>query len=177
MEDIARITGFPEIQRKSLCHVLNSKAMGRKYASEMGTTYHQMNLVIAHLGGGISISAHKQGRIIDVISDDTGPFSPERSGSVPLFALVDLIYDKHYQKTELLKKIRGQGGLKGLLGTGDIRKLNSGYWPGMRKPGRFMQLRRIRLPKASVKLPSYLKAKLMGLSSLAGWPIRKNSPA
>lgn len=123
MDDIARITGFPEIQRKSLCHVLNSKAMGRKYATERGRNYHDMNLVIAHLGSGISISAHKKGRIIDVISDDNGPFSPERSGSIPLFALVDLIYSHQYPKKEIYQKIRGLGGLKGHLGTADIREI------------------------------------------------------
>lgn len=133
MEDIARITGFPEIHRKSLCHVLNSKAMGRKYANEMGKHYSEMNLVIAHLGGGISISAHKKGRIIDVIADDTGPFSPERSGGLPLLALVELIYSGHYHKNELVKKIRGQGGLKAHLGTSDIRDIEKRILSGDNK--------------------------------------------
>ena len=123
LEAIARITGFPEISRKSFCHVLNTKAMGRKYAHAVGKHYADLNLVIAHLGGGISISAHRKGRIIDVVSDDSGPFSPERSGSIPLFALVDLIYDRQYEKKELLKKIRGNGGLKAHLGTRDCREI------------------------------------------------------
>jgi len=121
MADIARISGFPEIQRKSFCHVLNTKAMGRKYATAMGKNYHDLNLLIAHLGGGISISANKQGKIVDVISDDSGPFFPERSGSIPLLPLVELIYSNQYEKKKLLKKIRGMGGLKGHLGTSDCR--------------------------------------------------------
>lgn len=123
MEEIARVTGFPEISRQSYCHVLNTKAMGRKYAQALGKNYADLNLVIAHLGGGISISAHRKGRIIDVVSDDSGPFSPERSGSIPLFAFVDLIYDRRYEKKELQKKIRGNGGLKAHLGTRDCREI------------------------------------------------------
>ena len=72
--DIARITGFPEISRQSFCHVLNAKAMARKAATKFGKTYEQMNMIVAHLGGGISISVHEKGRIVDSISDDGGPF-------------------------------------------------------------------------------------------------------
>ena len=168
MADIARITGFPEIYRKSLCHVLNSKAMGRKYAKEMGTTYADLNLVIAHLGGGISISAHKKGRIIDVISDDTGPFSPERSGSVPLFALVDLIYDKHYQKTELLKKIRGQGGLKGHLGTGDIREIEKRIVAGDARARQVYEAQAYQIAKGIGEIAVVLKGKIDGIILTGG---------
>nr|WP_320026348.1 butyrate kinase [uncultured Acetobacterium sp.] len=168
MVDIARITGFPEIQRKSLCHVLNSKAMGRKYAKEMGTSYTALNLVIAHLGGGISISAHQKGRIIDVISDDTGPFSPERSGSVPLFPLVDLIYDKHYQKTELLKKIRGQGGLKGHLGTGDIREIEKRILAGDDKAKQVYEAQAYQIAKGIGEIAVVLKGELDGIILTGG---------
>ena len=111
------------LKRESFCHVLNTKAMARKAASEKGKTYQDMNFVIAHLGGGISVSAHKQGRIIDVITDDGGPFSPERSGSVPILYIVDMCYSGQYSKAELKKKLRGMGGLKALLGTFDCREI------------------------------------------------------
>jgi butyrate kinase len=84
--------------------------MGRKYAKERGGDYKDYNLIVAHLGGGISISAHQKGRIIDSISDDGGPFSPERSGSVPLNFIVELCYSGKYTKEEVLRKIRGEGG-------------------------------------------------------------------
>lgn len=121
--DLARVTGFPEYYRRNFCHVLNSKAMGRKYAKERGGDYKDYNLTVAHLGGGISISAHQKGRIIDSISDDGGPFSPERSGSVPLNFIVELCYSGKYIKEEVLRKIRGGGGLKAHLGTADCREI------------------------------------------------------
>jgi butyrate kinase len=121
--DLARVTGFPEYSRRNFSHVLNTKAMGRKYAKEKGGAYSDFNLIIAHLGGGISISAHKKGRIIDSISDDGGPFSPERSGSVPLNFIVELCYSGKYTKGEVLRKIRGGGGLKAHLDTADCRQI------------------------------------------------------
>lgn len=123
MMDIARITGFPEVRRISFCHVLNTRAMGRKYAESLGKRYEDMSLLIAHLGGGISISAHKGGRIIDVISDDGGPFSPERAGSVPLLSVIDMCYSGKYSKAEIVKKQRGMGGMKGWLGTADALEI------------------------------------------------------
>ena len=78
----ARVTGFKEVMRTSFCHVLNARATSHKYAETLGRRYEDMNLVVAHLGGGISISAHRHGRIIDSVSDDAGPFSPDRSGRV-----------------------------------------------------------------------------------------------
>lgn len=121
--DIARITGIPEIRRKSFCHVLNSKAMARKVASAKGGKYSGMNFVVAHLGGGVSVSAHEKGRIIDVITDDGGPFSPERSGSIPLNYIIDMCYGGQYDKTEMLRKIRGMGGIKAHLGVHDCREV------------------------------------------------------
>ncbi|TYC84701.1 butyrate kinase [Acetobacterium wieringae] len=168
MADVARLTGFPEIHRKSLCHVLNSKAMGRKYASEMGTSYEKLNLIIAHLGGGISISAHKQGRIIDVIADDSGPFSPERSGGVPLLALVELIYEKNYQKSELLKKIRGLGGLKAHLGTGDIRVIEKRILSGDRRAKQVYEAQAYQIAKGIGEMAAVLKGDINGIILTGG---------
>lgn len=123
MDDFAKITGVPEIRRESLCHVLNSKAMARKVAKNIGKSYDTCNFIVAHLGGGISISAHRQGKICDLIADDCGTFSPERAGSVPLVQLVDLCYNKEYTQKEMQKKLRGNGGLKSLLGTSDARQV------------------------------------------------------
>jgi len=119
--EIATITGIPEFRRHSQCHVLNSKAMGRKVAEKHGRRYEDLNLIVAHLGGGISISIHEKGRIVDAIGDDAGPFSPERTGSLPLLYIIDLCYSGQYTKKEMVRKIRGMGGIKAHLGTHDAR--------------------------------------------------------
>jgi len=121
--DIATITGIPEYRRYSQCHVLNSKAMGRKVAEKYGQRYEDLNLIVAHLGGGISIGIHEKGRIIDSIGDDSGPFSPERTGSVPLMYIIDLCYSGKYTRKEMIRKIRGLGGMKAHLGTHDCRQI------------------------------------------------------
>lgn len=119
----ARITGFKEVVRTSFCHVLNARATAHKYAESLGEAYEDLNLVVAHLGGGISISAHRRGRIIDSVSDDAGPFSPDRSGSLNLLYVVDLCYSGQYTKAEMLKKLRGEGGMSALLGTHDCQEI------------------------------------------------------
>ena len=119
----ARVTGFKEVTRTSFCHVLNARATSHKYAEAMGRKYEDMNLVVAHLGGGISISAHSHGRIIDSVSDDAGPFSPDRAGSLNMLYVVDMCYSGKYTKAEMLKKLRGEGGMSALLGTHDCREV------------------------------------------------------
>ena len=125
LSPVAKVTGIPEIVRQSFCHVLNSKATARKVAESQGKRYEDMNFVVAHLGGGISISAHEHGKIVDVITDDAGPFSPERSGSVPILYIVDMCYSGEYSKKELLSKLRGMGGMKAHLGTHDCRQIEA----------------------------------------------------
>lgn len=119
----ARITGFKEVVRNSFCHVLNARATAHKYAEICDSRYEDMNLVVAHLGGGISISAHAHGRIIDSVSDDAGPFSPDRSGSLNLLYVVDLCFSGEYTKQDMLKKLRGEGGMSALLGTHDCKEI------------------------------------------------------
>ena len=122
--EVAKITGMKEIVRRSLCHVLNSKAVSRWYAESHGKKYEDINLLVAHLGGGITCSAHRHGKIVDSLSDDNGPFSPERSGGVPLMDLIDMCYSGDYTKKEMQKKVRGQGGLRDLLGTSDGHEIS-----------------------------------------------------
>ncbi len=123
MEDVGRISGMPEIPRISLSHALNSRAMAMKVAEEFGKPYDELNFVVAHLGGGISLSAHKSGRIVDIVADDEGPFSPERAGRVPCKKLIDMCYSGDYEKQDMQKKLRGNGGLTAYLGTNDVRKV------------------------------------------------------
>lgn len=122
---IAQITGFAQIRRNSICHVLNSRAVARQYAQSQGGEYEQMSLLVAHLGGGISISAHERGRIIDSIADDGGPFSPERAGNAPLLDVIELCYSGRYSKDDMIRQVRGTGGLKAHLGTSDLREIEN----------------------------------------------------
>ena len=125
MSDLARVTGMPEISRISVFHALNSRAVSRRYAASIGRRYEDLNLIVAHLGGGISISAHSKGRVIDVNNalDGDGPFSPERAGSIPTRQLVDLCFSGKYTYDEIRRKINGHGGLFAHLGTTDVRNV------------------------------------------------------
>jgi len=120
---IAQITGIPGVKRESQSHVLNAKAVGRKYAASVGKTYEELTLIVVHMGGGVTVGVHDRGRIVDCIRDDAGPFSPERAGSVPLLYLVDMCYSGKYEKKEMIRKLRGLGGMKGYLGTSDAREI------------------------------------------------------
>ncbi len=124
-EELARISGMPEIPRKSKDHPLNQKSVARQAASEMGGEYQDFNFLVAHLGGGISVGVHKKGKIIDVNNalDGDGPFSPERTGGLPVGSLVDLCFSGKYTKKEIMKKIVGNGGLMAYLGTNDGREV------------------------------------------------------
>lgn len=124
-EDYARISGIPEIKRKSKDHPLNQKAVARLAASELGGVYSDYNFIVAHMGGGISIGIHKKGRIIDVNNclDGEGTFSPERSGSLPVGSLVEMCFSGKYTMHEIKKKITGKGGLVAYLGTNDAREV------------------------------------------------------
>lgn len=123
MKDIARISGMPDIPRTSTSHALNSRAMIFKAAKKHNKTYSDMNFIVAHLGGGISLSVYEKGRLVDIVSDDEGPFSPERAGRVPCKGLIDLCYSGKFDKRTMQKKLVGNGGLKAYLNTVDAREV------------------------------------------------------
>ncbi len=125
MHEIARISGISDINRKSIFHALNQKAIARRAAKEMGKQYNECNFIVAHMGGGISVGAHKNGKVIDVANalDGEGPFSPERSGGVPVGDLVKMCFSGNYTLDEIKNKIKGNGGLVGYLGTNDAREV------------------------------------------------------
>ena len=120
---VAQITGMKEVVRKSYCHVLNSRAVSMKHAQNQGKKYEDMNIIVAHLGGGITMSAHQKGKIVESLSDDNGPFAPERAGSVPLLDVIDLCYSGDFTKNDMIRKVRGLGGLRDLLGTSNGREI------------------------------------------------------
>lgn len=132
LEDVARITGSPLMPRITIWHALNQRAIARRYAAEMsakhsGKTirYEDLNLIICHLGGGISVGAHRHGRCIDVNNalDGEGPFSPERAGTLPAGSLIDLCYSKQFTPGDLKKRISGHAGLAAHLGTTDVSEI------------------------------------------------------
>ena len=121
LEDVARYTGHPKFIRHSIFHALNQKAIARKYAKSVDKPYHELNLIIAHLGGGISVGAHRKGRVIDVNNalDGDGPFSPERTGTLPCGQVAALCFSGEYTHDQVKKMIKGEGGFVSYLGTND----------------------------------------------------------
>lgn len=122
MMPYARISGIPELPRESIFHALNQKAVARLFARETHTSYDNLNLIVCHMGGGITISAHRKGQVIDTTNalDGCGPFSPERSGSLPPGPLVHLCFSGKYTEDELMKMVHGKGGLIAHLGTTSV---------------------------------------------------------
>ena len=121
LDEIAKYSGVPDIPRKSIFHALNQKAVARKAAADLNKRYEALNLIVAHMGGGITVGAHKNGKVIDVNNGlhGDGPFSPERAGTVPAGDLVSLCFSGEYYRDEIMKKIVGKGGLMAYLGTND----------------------------------------------------------
>ncbi len=113
MEDVARISGLPQMPRRSLFHALNHKATVRRYADEQDKAYEDLNLIVAHMGGGVSVAAHKKGRVVDVNQAIAGygPFSPERAGTLPAGDLVRLCFSGDYTEAEIKKMLVGKGGV------------------------------------------------------------------
>lgn len=125
LEPIARISGFALIERRSIFHALNQKAVARRVAKQLGRRYEEVNLIVAHMGGGITVGAHKKGRVVDVNNglDGEGPFGPERAGTVPAGDLVSLCFSGEYYRDEIMNMLVGKGGLVGYLGTNDAVKV------------------------------------------------------
>ena len=127
LSDVARVTGHPEFDRKSIFHALNHKHVACKYAKSHNQKYEDLNLIVCHIGsGGISIGAHQKGRVVDVNQafDGGGPFSITRTGTLPMGQLVEFCFAGEHTKEEILKMIREEGGYKAYLGTDNLQKIN-----------------------------------------------------
>lgn len=125
LQDVARLSGHPAFPRTSIFHALNQKAVAKRYAKESGKAYEDLNLIVVHMGGGVSVGAHRKGAVIDVANalDGDGPFSPERSGGLPSGALMKLCFSGKYTQAEVGKMINGNGGFNAYVGTNDMRDL------------------------------------------------------
>ncbi|MCQ2521991.1 MAG: butyrate kinase [Lachnospiraceae bacterium] len=121
--NLARYSGVPELPRTSVFHALNQKAVAKRYAKEIGKNYNELRLIVVHMGGGVSVGAHENGKVIDVFNalDGDGAFSPERAGGVPAGALIKMCFSGQYTEKEVYKKIVGNGGFNAYLGTNDAR--------------------------------------------------------
>ncbi|MGJ7921292.1 butyrate kinase [Neobacillus sp. LXY-4] len=135
LEPLARISGNPLFERKSIFHALNQKAVARRIAKKLNKKYEELNLIVTHMGGGITVGAHKEGRVIDVNNGlhGDGPFSPERAGTLPFGDLVALCYSGKLTQAELMKELVGQSGLVGYLGTNDALKVEKMIMNGNEK--------------------------------------------
>lgn len=123
LEPTSRYSGVPELPRTSVFHALNQKAVAKRYAKETGKAYDSLNLIVVHMGGGVSVGAHRQGKVVDVFNalDGDGAFSPERAGAVPSGALIKMCFSGQYTEKEVYKKIVGGGGFNAYCNTNDMR--------------------------------------------------------
>ena len=121
--DIARYSGVPELPRTSVFHALNQKAVAKRYAKETGKAYDSLNLIVVHMGGGVSVGAHQNGKVVDVFNalDGDGAFSPERAGGAPSGALIKMCFSGKYTEKEVYKKFVGNGGFNAYVGSNDMR--------------------------------------------------------
>lgn len=126
LEPVSRYSGVPELPRTSVFHALNQKAVARRYAKEKGVPYESLNLIVVHMGGGVSVGPHKKGKVVDIFNalDGDGAFSPERAGAVPPGALVKMCFSGKYTEQEVYKKIVGNGGFNAYCGTNDMRDID-----------------------------------------------------
>lgn len=132
LQPVARVSGSPELERVSIFHALNQKAVARKAARDLGKPYDDLNLIVVHLGGGISVGSHAKGKVIDVNNalNGDGPFSPERAGGVPAGQLISLCYSGKYTEEELKKRLVGQGGMVAYMNTNNMLDVENLYKKG-----------------------------------------------
>ena len=162
LEDIARVAGHPLFKRKSIFHALNHKAISRTFAQQTGHRYEELNLIVAHMGGGITVGAHERGRVVDVNQglDGDGPFSPERSGTLPVGDLARVCFSGDYTLGDVKKMINGKGGLVAYLGTNDVYKINLMAEEGNEKAGFLLDAMAYQVAKEIGAMSTVLKGRV-----------------
>jgi butyrate kinase len=164
MIDMARISGIPEIERKSLSHALNMKAVCRKTAYDLNKDYDDSNIVVAHLGGGTTISCNRKGQMIDLINDFEGIFTPERAGGLPNLQLVKLCFSGKYSENEIIRKLEGLGGFYSYLGTKDFKEIEQRIAEGDNYAKLIMDAYLYQLTKAIGSMLAVLEYKVDAIS-------------
>ncbi len=170
LEDVARITGCPSMPRQSIFHALNQKAVGRIFARTRGFVYEELNLIVAHMGGGISIGAHREGKVIDVNNaiDGYGPFSPERAGTLPTGSLIRACYSGKYTFDEMKKIVNGNGGLVAHLGTNQAYEVEKRVKAGDKHAELVLSAMCYQIAKAIGGCAAVLKGKVNGIILTGG---------
>lgn len=168
-EPLARISGIPEIERKSAFHALNQKMAARKYAAACGKKYEEINIVVAHLGGGITVGAHRHGRVIDCTHGlAEGPFTPERAGALPTMSLVDLIFSEKADKKQIQERLVGRGGLAAYLDTTDARRVETMIAAGNEKAKLIYEAMAYQIAKEIGAMAAVLQGRIDGIILTGG---------
>jgi butyrate kinase len=168
-EPLARVSGIPEIERKSAFHALNQKIAARRFAREAGKTYEELNLIAAHLGGGITVGAHRKGRVIDCTHGlGEGPFTPERAGSLPTTDLLDMAFAGTRDKKQIVSRLIGQGGLSAYLGTTDAQKVEGLVKAGDEKAALIYKAMAYQIAKDIGAMGAVLKGEIDGIVLTGG---------
>jgi butyrate kinase len=132
MDRNAKLTGMPGVERSSIFHALNQKAIARRLAAQLGKPYENARFIVAHLGGGITVGAHRYGRVIDVNDGvaGEGPFTPERTGAIPVIPVINMCFSGEYTQAEMIEKVTRRGGIKAFLGTSDVVEVEKMVYNG-----------------------------------------------
>lgn len=163
MEDIARLAGLPEMKRHSSCHVLNMRAMARKVAEKCKRPLEEMNLIVCHMGGGITATVMVGGRMVDVVGDEEGPYSPERSGGLPVRQLSALILSGRMDQVALARRLRGQGGLAAYLATNNAQEVEHRIQEGDQQARMVYEGMAYQIAKTVVGLAAVVSGKVDGI--------------
>ncbi|HRY31449.1 MAG TPA: butyrate kinase [Bacteroidales bacterium] len=170
LHDLARVSGHPVFQRISIFHALNQKAVARNYAGTLKQKYEDLNLIVVHLGGGITIGAHRKGRVIDVNQglDGEGPLTPERSGTLPTGDLVKLCYSGQYTLPEVKKMVKGEGGMLAHLGTNDCVEVEKRMMAGDEKARLIFEAMAYQVAKWIGSMATVLKGEVQAILITGG---------
>jgi len=170
MDDIARYTGHPDFTRKSVFHALNQKAVAREHAKSIMREYEDLNLIVVHLGGGITVGAHRKGKVVDVNQglDGEGPFSPERTGTLPVGDLVRLCFSGKFTQQEIIEMIKGKGGLVAYLDTNSAYDAEMKAFEGDTKAKAVLEAMVYQVAKEIGAMSTVLKGEVDGILITGG---------
>ena len=156
----ARITGSPLVERTCITHALNTKAVAKRFAREQGRPYEALRLIVAHMGSGITVSAHRDGRTIDSNTIEEGPFGPDRAGGLPVRALIKLCFNGEYSQAQLDRHVFGDGGLFAYLGTRDLQEVEQSIGAGDARAAQIFEAMVYQIAKEAGAMGAVLEGKV-----------------
>ena len=160
MDPLLKITGLPELQRKGQGHNLNHRACAHRYAETHGRRLEECNLIVAHLGGGSSIALFREGRLVDIINNDDGPFTPERAGALPTLQLLEMTLDERTDRRALLRRVMREGGLLAYFGTNDTQEVEKRVREGDERAAEIYRAMAVNIAKRIGSLAPVVNGKL-----------------